>query len=667
MLILILGTALVAASALLLSSRLADGSVTQWLVGAYVIGITEIIVVSLLLSLGSQFRRWPLIVALLGVLVLSALAARRVECPPVRAPLRRLAPVFRDPAVLILAVVVVGIVGYSIALGLFRPPNDGDALGYHLARAAFWRQEHAIDYIPGARDARLNSFAPNSEIVMAYTMVTSGTGRYAPLVQLVAGLASGLAVFGLARRIGARLREAVLAGLLFVTLPVVAMQLSTGLNDVIVASFVACAAFFLVGSTTANAILAADAVGLSVGAKLTGILSLPGLALVALAAHGRRAIRVLAIAGIGVIAGAYWYWFDLTRGNGFSGGVSSERVGADLTAAVARVSRLLLDTVELPGAIGLERVWYLVAAAVLAGVALARRRFRDAAIAGAFVLTPLLLVPFDHLLARGTQKAFLDLGRRDVAFLDVNRHATKASPIYSWYGPASVLLTLLAFVLIVRGLRRKSVPTVAIVLGVSPVIWIVLLGIAVPYWEWNGRYIIGGWALACAAWALALRIRPVAWATVALALVTATLAFIHQHDRASGARLLAADHEPSVWSIPSWHIQATDHPVYAQILKFVEQKVPRDARIAIQPYVWPHPTFDFSWPVLPYPYFGPGLKRTVLFASTPSRARSAHADWALLLRRKVRECAPGWRRALVVDRWVVLERTHPSTSCESHP
>jgi hypothetical protein len=662
MLVLILSTALVVTTALLLSSWLADGSVTQWLVGAYVIGVSEIVVVSLLLSLGSSFRRWPLVASLSGIFVLSLLATRKVERPPVRAALRTIGPVLREPAVLVLLVVVAGVVGYSIALGLFRPPNDVDALGYHLARAAFWKQQHAVDYIPGARDARLNSFAPNSEIAMAYTMVTSGTGRYAPLVQLVAGLASGLAVFGLARRIGAAVREAVLAGLLFVTLPVVALQMSTGLNDVIVGSFVACAAYFLVGSTTANAVLAADVVGLGVGAKLTGILSLPGLALVALAAHGKRALSVLAIVAIGVLAGAYWYWFDLTRGNGFSGGVSSERVGTDVAGAVARVSRLLLDTVELPGAIGLERLWFVLAAAVIAAVGLARRRFRDAAIAAVFVLAPLLLVAVDHLLAHAMQKTYLELGRPELGFLDVNRHATKASPIYSWYGPASVLLTLLALVLIIRGVQRRSIRTVAIVLALAPVIWVVLLGVAVPYWEWNGRYSIGGWALGCAAWAIALRIRPVALATVALAAITATLAFVHQHDRASGARLLAADHEPSVWSLPSWNIQATDHPVYAQILKFVAENVPRDARIAIQPYVWPHPTFDFSWPVLPYPYFGPGLTRTVVFADSPAQARKAHTGWALLLRREFSGCAAGWRRVLAADRWVIL-RTQPAHRC----
>jgi len=666
MLVLILATALVVTTALLLSSWLADGSVTQWLVGAYVIGISEIIVVSLLLSFGSRFSRWPLVASLAALCVLAAVVTRNVRRPPVRRAFRTIAPLLRDPAVLVLLVVVAGVVGYSIALGLFRPPNDGDALGYHLARAAFWKQQHAIDYIPGARDARLNSFAPNSEIVMAYTMVTSGIGRYAPLVQLVAGLASGLAVFGLARRIGAGLREAVLAGLLFVTLPVVALQMSTGLNDVIVGSFVVCAAFFLVGSTTANAVLAADAVGLSVGAKLTGILSLPGLALVALAAHGRRAIRILAIAGIGVVAGAYWYWFDLTRGNGFSGGVSSERVGPDVAAAVSRISRLLLDTVELPGAIGLERLWFVVAAVVVAGVALVRRKPRDAAIAAAFTLAPLVLVPIVHLLARGTQKAFLEVGRRDVAFLDVNRHSTKASPIYSWYGPASVLLTLLALALIIRGVRRRSVARVAIVLALAPLIWIVLLGVAVPYWEWNGRYAIGGWALGCAAWAIALRIRPVAAATVALATITATLAFVHQHDRASGARLLAADHEPSVWSLPSWSVQATDHPVYAQLLEFVARNVPRDARIAIQPYVWPHPTFTSSSPVLPYPYFGPGLTRTVLFADSPARARALHAGWALLLRREFSGCAAGWRPALTIDQWVMLQ-VAPGHRCNVSP
>jgi hypothetical protein len=660
-LILLASSLLVLATALLLAARVSDGSVPQWLVGAYVLAWTEVIVVSLALSIATSLTRWALFGALGGVFVPVAALTRGRGIPPVTVAARKLRPFLRDPAIVVLLVVVVGVVGYSIALGLFRPPNDGDALGYHLARAAFWRQQHAVDYIAGARDARLNTFAPNTEIGMAYTMVTSGTGRYAPLVQLAAALASALAVFGLARRIGAEIREAVIAGLLFVTLPVVALQMSTGLNDVIVGSFVVCAAFFLVERTVANAALAAVAIALGVGAKLTGALSLPGLALIALVAHGRKAFRPLVAVAAGIFAGAYWYWLDVARGTDITGGVTSERVPADVAAAVARVARLLLDTVELPGAIGLERLWFVFAAGFLAAVAVAQRKFRSAAVAAAFALAPLALIGIVHVLAHGMQKIYFELGRTDAGYIDASRSPTKASPIYSWYGPAAAALTILAVVLIFRRTRSGGLRRVALVVATAPVIWIVILGLGVPYWEWNGRYSIGGWAVGCAAWAVPLRIRPIASATVALALIAATLAFVHQHDRASGARLLAADHEPSVWSLPSWNIQATDHPFYAQLLRFVATRIPSHARVAIEPFVWPHSTFVVPWPSLPYPYFGPGLTRTVLFADNPARARALHAGWAVL-RRDFGGCAAEWTRVFGYDSWVVLRAT-PGHTC----
>ena len=137
MLMLVVSTALVGGTALLLSSRLADGSVTQWLVGAYVIGFAEIVVVSLLLSPLSALSRWPMFGALFALFSGALLFCRPVRFPPFRAAAGSLRRVLRDPPVGVVAFVVLGAVGYSIALGLFTAPNDQDALTYHLARAAF--------------------------------------------------------------------------------------------------------------------------------------------------------------------------------------------------------------------------------------------------------------------------------------------------------------------------------------------------------------------------------------------------------------------------------------------------------------------------------------------------------------------------------------------------
>jgi hypothetical protein len=590
------------------------------------------------------------------------LFCRPVHFPPLRNAAGSLRDVLRDPPVAVVTLVVFGAVGYSIALGLFTAPNEQDALTYHLARAAFWTQQESVGYIPGAQDVRLDSFTPNGEIAMAFTMVTSGSGRYASLVELTAGLAAAVAICGIARRLGLGLRESVLSGMLFLTLPVVALQLSTGLNDVILASLVGTTAFFLLRGTTANLVLTGVSTALLVGTKLTGILALPGLALVAFTARRHRPLAVLGVGALAAAAGGYWYAYAHFEEQGPQGSISNERGGqADVVTVLGRSIRLALAAVELPGAVGLDKLFYVAAAAVLAVIAFrrsgsVRERATWAAIACGLTLAPLVLVPAGSLVLRASRKAFFELGRSDAGNLDASRSATKASPIFSWYGPLGVLLTLLACVLVVRAVRERQLPGVALVLAAAPFLWIVLLAIAVPYWEWNGRYTMGGFVLATATWAFSLRMQPVAWAAAALSALTVTLAFVHLHDRPSGLRLIEPTAERSVWTEPDWAVQATDHPDLRAVFRFVDRKVPPDVRLAIQPRVWPMRE-NVGKELLAYPFFGRDLSRTVLLAESLRQATAAKADWAILRGQTGASCVRGWRRVFRYDVWSAFRRT----------
>src|SRR5206468_2571294 len=91
------------------------------------------------------------------------------------------------------------------------------------------------------------------------------------------------------------------AALLVATLSEVALQAATTQNDLVAASLVAAAAYFLIGSTSAEIALAGLAVGLALGTKLTVVLVAPALVLVAFAARSTRA----ALAWIGCSAAAF--------------------------------------------------------------------------------------------------------------------------------------------------------------------------------------------------------------------------------------------------------------------------------------------------------------------------------------------------------------------------
>jgi glycosyl transferase family 87 len=664
-LVLLVVTALVGTTGVLVSARLAEGSLAQLLVGAYVVAFSEIVLFSLLLSPGSNLNRWTLLAAILVVFVVALATARGARFPPIRPAARAVVEALREPTVATVAIAAAGVVVYSVALGLFTPSNEEDALHYHLARAAFWRQQGAVGYVDGALNAQINGYPPNGEIAMAFTMIVSGSSRFAPLVQLGAALAAAVAVYGIARRLGFGLHAGVFGALIFVTLPVVALQASTGLNDVVVASLVASATFFLLRGTPRNLFLAGAAVALLVGSKLTGILALAVLALVAIAARRHRPLPALTAIAIGAAVGAYQYVINVVETDDVSGGIAGERVTADAAEALARVIRLAIDAIELPGAIGLDRLLYVVAAAVLAAVALAvrgsrRQKARQAAVAAGATLVPLAFPAFADLLVRGNQKLFFELGRADVGYLDPARSTTKASPVFSWYGPLGVLLGLVACVLVVQSVRQRLLPPVALALAAAPVLWIVIVGIAVPYFEWNGRWMMGGFALAAATWGSVLRVPPLAWAAAAIAALTTVLAFIHLHDKPSGLRLIEPTREHSVWSQPDWAVQATDHPYLRALFRFVDRNVPDNARLALTPNVWPGDS-DEGGNLPPFPFFGEDLGRTILFANSLRDARAVRADWAILRSRGVGACAPGWDAVFRYGVWIVVRRTR--TAC----
>jgi hypothetical protein len=653
MLMLVVCSALVAATALVASARFAEGSASQWLVGAYVLAFGEVVGLTLVLSPFHAFRRSPVVFGLAVIFVATVVLVRGVQFPTVSAPLAT----FREPAVAILLAAVTGVVGYSLALGLFRPPNDQDALAYHLARAAFWTQQHALSFVPGAQNVAIDTYPPNAEIAMAFTMVTSGSGRYGPLVQLCAGLAAAVAIYGIARRVGFAVRESLLGALLFLTLPVVALQLGTGLNDVVVAALVAATAFFLLRGTTPNLVFAGLSCALLVGTKFTGLLALVVLSLVAVVARRHRLLPLFAVGALGAVVGAYWYAYAHLVPGEAPGEISDVRgPQAGVIDVIGRSTRLALAAFELPGAVGLDKLLYVVAAAVVIFLAARGRRARDVALAGALTVAPLLLVPVGHGLLRVTRKTFFELGHSGVGNLDSDRSATKASPIFSWYGPLGVLLTLLALVLAIRAVRRVNSERVVIVLAAAPILWIVLLSIAVPYQEWSGRFNMGAFALAAASWPIALQIRPVAWAAIAVAVVTVGLSFVHEHDRPSGLRLIEPTHEHSVWSQPDWSVEATDHPDFRAVLRYFDRNVPAHAHVGVEPSVFP-PRSVLRGDMLPYAFCGTNLQRHVDLTDSAARTHASHDDWTVLRGVHARDCPAGWRVAFRYENWVVLKTT----------
>jgi len=639
---LILGSAALLFTAYCLAACLRLAGVVSFLLAAYVIAFSEVVVVSLLLSPGHWLTQTGLLSTLYGVWFVALLVwwVLGLPKPPPFGPVVRSArEALRDPVLLVLAVALTGALCYLVALIVGTAPNVYDVLWYHLARAAFWKQQHAVAYIAGANDNRLNAFPPNAEIANAFTMILGRTERFVGFVQLAALGATAVAVGGVARRIGFSARQALFGTLLFATLPVVFLQASTALNDLVLASFLACCAYFLLSWSPANAALAALSLGLALGTKLTALIALPVLALVgAFAQPRRRWAGLLGIGLAGIVLGSYWYVYNHEETGSWAGhfATTGDPTNPDavhshsFATTVAHIVRLGIDAVDPSGSVGRDWFVYLVAAGLLAGVLAWRCRRREwswIGLAAGLAALAFVVRPLQHGLLHAYQKVWVELGYRRLAFLGFDKHATHPSPFQSWFGPTGLLLSLGCLGLVVA--RRREFGRLVLVLALLPLVWIVLQGIVTDYNLFDGRYVVFAVAMAAALWGLLLPLRPVAWAAAAVAVTTLLLSLVHYDEKPSGVNVLGGPAPVSVWDLSRAEVIARSLPAGEKpVLAELERRALSGAVIALRVR-----REDVS-----YPFFGERLDRRVVFAD---RGSPPGADWFVV--------APG--RASPTGRW----------------
>ncbi len=169
--------------------------------------------------------------------------------------------------------------------GIHFPPNDFDAMTYHLTRAAYWRQWHSLGHYTTNSVPQVG-YPGNVEVLFCAQLVLLSTARLAFLVPLGAYVATSFAVYGISRQAGASppIRP-VRGGAFFATFPEVIIQSNSAMIDIPAASFVlACGVYFFVDAAltrrTGSLACACMALGLAIGAKPITIFTLPGLLIV---------------------------------------------------------------------------------------------------------------------------------------------------------------------------------------------------------------------------------------------------------------------------------------------------------------------------------------------------------------------------------------------------
>jgi hypothetical protein len=636
--ILIAGLGALAATGGLLACCLRLRSPVAFLLAAYLIAWGWLVTVTLLLSPPRWVTRGSLLAAL--ALGLAAAVATwnwrgRPGPPSARRSLSALRDAFRDPAILVLGVTVSLGTLYIGALAFFTPSNDWDALAYHLARASLWHQRHGLGHIDDVADFRVNYFPPNAEIGQLATMLLAGNDRYTTLPQLLAYPALVLSVAGLARRIGLTAREATFAALAFATLPVVALQAPTALNDLVVASFLSAAAYFALGPGRASLLPFGVAIALAVGSKYSTFLALPVLALVVAVAQPRRRWGAFALAGLaGCVAGAVWYVVNVVETGRPLLGAANQRAESSPEQITVTALRYILSFLDMPGGEWPYSLAYLVpvAALAVAGVVLvwrsasrARGLLWAAALTAAVVAAPLLW----ESAVRGPYKLGLVLGGRDLVDRFDWGLNVDAEPTVAWFGPLAPVLLAAGAAAALVAWRRGRLPVSALVLAAAPWILLLTLALALVWDPWRGRFLLFGIVLAAATWGLLLRRPTLAYAGAAIGSTALFLALANYDEKPSG--IFAG---PSIWGDARWQAQTRNSEPEAGVLRFVEERVPDDARLGVSHTAdhWIHP------------FFGPRLTRHVTLVRADGGSAPPDANWLVLAPlTRVRRCPAAWR------------------------
>ncbi len=315
-----------------------------------------------LLSLFEGLRFWPLLVW--WAVPTAALAAVAIAH---RESLRgRLAvPSRPDPMTLVLTGATGVLLLVTGLIALLTPPNNFDALQYHMPRQLMWLQQASLAHYP-VHDLRQLEFPPMAESAGVQMMILAGDDHWANMVSWTAFVGCVVLASAVARDLGAGARGQSLSALLVATGTATLQHAVNPKNDLAVAFWAHMLAYFAVRIRVdrtcrpARVVLIGLALGLLLYTKGTGYLLVPPLgALLAvwmLMQMGLRAIPAGLLIGViaaGINAGHWWRNYDAF---GHPLGRSADGTGYRLTnevhtpaAIISNIVRNIAQHTPLPG------------------------------------------------------------------------------------------------------------------------------------------------------------------------------------------------------------------------------------------------------------------------------------------------------------------------------
>ena len=303
-------------------------TIPEYLVGFFLVFAAQIILIFEVASLFYRVNDKEFILAgnlaLLFLSVVTWFAARRprlLDTGLVKVGTGRLLKTLRsNPALSVFICFLLAAYGYAAYLILNVPQNVDDVLSTYLARVGFWLQYGSFTpWTTSPYNLPQVVFPANPQILSLWIVLFSGTDQLAGFTQWFTSIVTVLAIYGLARMLKQSMAHSLLVAGLYITIPAVALELSTAQTDLIAAAFFVCGIFLLYSGWKNDRIgvilLSALSFGLGIGTKQTVLFAAPGAAVIFFLLFGQipkdrwKKTWFLAggMAGFFVLVGSYFY------------------------------------------------------------------------------------------------------------------------------------------------------------------------------------------------------------------------------------------------------------------------------------------------------------------------------------------------------------------------
>ncbi|PYQ48540.1 MAG: hypothetical protein DMF59_15775 [Acidobacteria bacterium] len=147
---------------LFLSVKDFDARPLERITAVAVVGFMLWIGVNWVLALTHTLTRTMLSIAIVAFIAVSLFALRRLRLPKI------------DTFTLVMLVPIALWIAYILWRGVILPPDNHDALAYHLPKAAFIAQTHGYGYFVTG-DPRVTVLPANYELLLSDVMILTGT------------------------------------------------------------------------------------------------------------------------------------------------------------------------------------------------------------------------------------------------------------------------------------------------------------------------------------------------------------------------------------------------------------------------------------------------------------------------------------------------------------